>query len=168
VSRRLFRGAESAGSADRACDVVAVRGTWVQPCKVGLIRRDAKASNEAMTDWHCGELYTRGTAERGLMEKRVCRICRAPLSRYNSESVCADCARQIAVTPRFPLWLWDSLPLRRAFAEVDLGAALTIIRTGPGLSQLEFATLLGWTQSAVARAEIGQAAASMTSADFLR
>jgi transcriptional regulator with XRE-family HTH domain len=90
------------------------------------------------------------------MEKRTCRICRAPLSRYNSEPVCAGCARQIATTPLFPLWLWDSLPLRRAFAELDLGAALTIIRTGPGLSQLEFATMLGWSQSAVARAEAGQ------------
>ncbi|MGH3848322.1 MAG: helix-turn-helix domain-containing protein [Pseudonocardiaceae bacterium] len=90
------------------------------------------------------------------MEKRACRICRAPLSRYNSESVCAGCAQRIAVTPCFPLWLWDSLPLRRAFADVDLGAALTIIRTAPGLSQLEFAGLLGWSQSAVARAESGQ------------
>ncbi|MGH3854158.1 MAG: helix-turn-helix domain-containing protein [Pseudonocardiaceae bacterium] len=48
------------------------------------------------------------------------------------------------------------MPLRRAFAKVDLGAALTIIRTAPGLSQLEFGTLLGWSQSAVARAESGQ------------
>jgi transcriptional regulator with XRE-family HTH domain len=70
--------------------------------------------------------------------------------------VCAGCARQIATTPRFPQWLWDSLPLRRAFAELDLGAALTIIRTAPGLSQLEFGILLGWSQSAVARAEAGQ------------
>lgn len=90
------------------------------------------------------------------MEKRTCRICRGSLSQYNPESVCAGCARQIATTPSFPLWLWDSLPLRRAFAELDLGAALTIIRTAPGLSQLEFATLLGWSQSAVARAEAGQ------------
>jgi transcriptional regulator with XRE-family HTH domain len=50
------------------------------------------------------------------------------------------------------------LPLRRAFAELDLGAALTIIRTAAGLSQLEFATLLGWSQSAVARVEMGQRA----------
>lgn len=42
------------------------------------------------------------------------------------------------------MWLWDSVPLRRAFADLDLDAALTIIRTAPGLSQLEFATLLGW------------------------
>ncbi|MBW0010574.1 MAG: helix-turn-helix domain-containing protein, partial [Pseudonocardiales bacterium] len=39
---------------------------------------------------------------------------------------------------------------------MDLGAALTIIRTAPGLSQFEFAALLGWSQSAVARAESGE------------
>lgn len=90
------------------------------------------------------------------MEKRACRVCRGPLSRYNPESVCAGCAQQIATTPSFPMWLWDSLPLRQAFAELDLGAALTIIRTTAGLSQLEFANLLGWSQSAVARAETGE------------
>ncbi|MEO7193261.1 MAG: hypothetical protein ABIZ05_00320 [Pseudonocardiaceae bacterium] len=35
---------------------------------------------------------------------------------------------------------------------------MTIIRTAPGLNQLEFAALLGWSQSAVARAELGQRA----------
>jgi transcriptional regulator with XRE-family HTH domain len=44
----------------------------------------------------------------------------------------------------------------RAFTELDLGAVLTIIRKASGLSQLDFATLLGWSQSAVARAEAGQ------------
>jgi transcriptional regulator with XRE-family HTH domain len=90
------------------------------------------------------------------VERRLCRVCRGPLSRYNPETVCAGCARQIAETPRFPLWLWDPLPLRRAFAERDLGTVLTIIRTAPGLSQLDFGTLLGWSQSMVARAEAGQ------------
>ena len=142
--------------AGQARDVAAMGGTWVQPCKVQLLGRDAKVANEVMTGWHRGWFYTRGDAVGRLVEKRTCRICRASLSRYNSESVCAGCVRQIATTPCFPLWLWDSLPLRRAFAELDLGAALTIIRTGPGLSQLEFATLLGWSQSAVARAEAGQ------------
>ncbi len=90
------------------------------------------------------------------MEKRTCRVCQGLLNRYNTDSVCASCARQIGETPHFPAWLWDSIPLRRAFAELDLGAALTIIRTAPGLSQLEFASLLGWSQSTVARAEAGQ------------
>jgi transcriptional regulator with XRE-family HTH domain len=48
------------------------------------------------------------------------------------------------------------MPLRRAFAELDLGAVLVIIRKASGLSQLDFATLLGWSQSSVARAEAGQ------------
>ena len=90
------------------------------------------------------------------MEKRICRVCRGSLSRYNPESICAACARQITTTPPFPVWLWDSVPLRRAFAELDLGAVLAIIRKASGLSQLDFATLLGWSQSAVARAETGQ------------
>ena len=109
-----------------------------------------------MTDWHHRWFHTCGNGEGRLVEKRTCRICRGLLSQYNPEPVCAGCARQIATTPSFPLWLWDSLPLRRAFVDLDLGAALTIIRTASGLSQLEFATLLGWSQSAVARAEAGQ------------
>ena len=109
-----------------------------------------------MTGWHGWWFHSYG--EGRLVEKRSCRLCRVPLSRYNPDPVCAVCARQIATTPDFPVWLWDSLPLRRAFAELDLGAALTIIRTAAGLSQLEFATLLGWSQSAVARAETGQRA----------
>jgi len=113
-------------------------------------------SNEAMTDWHRRWFYTCGNGEGRLVEKRSCRLCRVPLSQYNPEPMCAGCARQIATTPAFPVWLWDSLPLRRAFADLDLGAALTIIRMASGLSQLEFATLLGWNQSTVARAEAGQ------------
>lgn len=54
------------------------------------------------------------------------------------------------------MWLWDSEPLRRALVKADLGAALAIIRSATGLSQLEFANLLGWSQSGVARAESGQ------------
>lgn len=64
--------------------------------------------------------------------------------------------KQSATAPAVPLWLWDSLALRRALADIDLGAALAIIRSATELSQLELATLLGWSQSGVARAESGQ------------
>jgi transcriptional regulator with XRE-family HTH domain len=90
------------------------------------------------------------------MGTRGCRVCGGSLSRYNSESVCAGCARQIAMTPPVPAWLWDSLPLRRALAEADLGTALIVMRVAAGLSQLELATVLGWSQSTVARVEAGQ------------
>lgn len=88
--------------------------------------------------------------------ERRCRSCRGPLSRYNSTSVCAGCAKNGTTAPRVPTWLWDSETFRRALAEVDLGAALAIMRSAVGLSQLELATLLGWSQSGVARIESGQ------------
>lgn len=87
---------------------------------------------------------------------RLCGVCNAPLSRYNPDGVCASCARQIATAPAVPLWLWDSEPLRQALAEINLGKALTIIRTAIGLTQLQLASLLSWNQSTVARAEAGQ------------
>lgn len=55
-----------------------------------------------------------------------------------------------------PQWLWDSAPLRRALAAADMGAVLTILRTSTGLSQLDLGTMLGWSQSQVARIEAGQ------------
>ncbi|MDQ2707398.1 MAG: helix-turn-helix domain-containing protein [Actinomycetota bacterium] len=91
-----------------------------------------------------------------LSEKRVCRSCGTLLSRYNSTALCAGCTRKSGTTPIAPLWLWDSDVLRHALARTDLGAALTIIRSAMGLSQLELATVLGWSQSAVARVESGQ------------
>jgi len=87
---------------------------------------------------------------------RACQRCGAALSRYNADPVCACCTGKIVKTPRAPAWLWDSEPLRQAFVRHDLGAALAIIRIATGLSQLELATVLGWSQSAVARAESGQ------------
>lgn len=86
---------------------------------------------------------------------RLCTICSTALSRYNTDSTCANCSRKIATTPVAPLWLWDSEPLRQALADVDLGKALTIIRSAIGLTQLELASLLSWNQSTVQRAEAG-------------
>src|SRR6266571_4595331 len=82
--------------------------------------------------------------------------CGAQLSRYNREPLCSACmsasrSRSVAV----PQWLWDSAPLRRALADLNLGAALAIVRASAGLSQLELGALLGWDQSKVQRAEKG-------------
>ena len=90
--------------------------------------------------------------------KRICSVCRVTqLSRYNNDSVCTTCLRANRSNTRevVPQWLWDSAPLRRALANLDLGAALALIRTSSGLSQIELATIIGWEQSAVARAENG-------------
>lgn len=86
----------------------------------------------------------------------MCASCQRRLSRYNPSTTCASCAQRHVPPLLSPAWLWDSEELRRALADVDLGAALSVIRAAVGLSQLEFATLLGWSQSGVARAESGQ------------
>lgn len=54
-----------------------------------------------------------------------------------------------------PQWLWDSAPLRRALAEMNLGAVLAIVRASAGLSQLELGAMLGWDQTRVQRIEKG-------------
>lgn len=91
-----------------------------------------------------------------MSDRRGCKDCRRPLSRYNSESVCSACARNDGPVPRPPMRSWDSEELRQALAKVDLGRALAVIRSTAGLSQLELASLLGWSQSGVARIESGQ------------
>lgn len=55
-----------------------------------------------------------------------------------------------------PQWLWDSPLLRQALAAADMGKVLTIVRAATQLSQLDLGTLLGWSQSLVARIEAGQ------------
>src|SRR5260370_7562231 len=91
-----------------------------------------------------------------MAEPRSCRACGARLSRYNPDPLCSACMsashhRSVAV----PQWLWDSAPLRQALADLNLGAALAIVRASAGLSQLELGALLGWDQSKVQRAEKG-------------
>src|SRR5258708_4399760 len=91
-----------------------------------------------------------------MAEPRSCPACGARLSRYNPDPLCSACMsashhRSVAV----PQWLWDSAPLRQALADLNLGAALAIVRASAGLSQLELGALLGWDQSKVQRAEAG-------------
>jgi transcriptional regulator with XRE-family HTH domain len=89
--------------------------------------------------------------------KRACRGCGAILSRYNPDAVCASCAANGgSASAGAPSWLWDSPALRNAFAELDLGAALLIIRKAAGLSQLELAVVLDWAPSTVGRVEAGE------------
>lgn len=101
-----------------------------------------------MPRWHRGEV-------RKVSNLRTCGVCGGRRSRYNTQEVCASCVRDIATAPAAPAWLWDSEPLRQALADVDLGKALTIIRTAIGFTQLELASLVSWSQSTVQRAEAG-------------
>lgn len=89
---------------------------------------------------------------------RACPICGTLLSRYNPDPLCSSCVNSVrgSVPGGTPQWLWDSLPLRQALAAAKVGRMLTIVRTAAGLSQLDLGTMLGWSQSQVARVESGQ------------
>jgi transcriptional regulator with XRE-family HTH domain len=100
-------------------------------------------------------------------ETQRCAACKRPLSRYNPDPLCSSCLRAArygpdgAETPAdggglTPVWLWDSPPMRRALAGLDLAAMMVIFRAATGLSQLELAQLLGWSQSTVSLIEKGQ------------
>ena len=62
----------------------------------------------------------------------------------------------LADTPGRPTWTWEAPELRAAFARLDLGAALAIIRDAAGLSQLEMAGILDWDPSNIGRVERGE------------
>lgn len=99
---------------------------------------------------------------------RICPGCRkTSLSRYNPGSLCGACGRAV----RYPLggaaaghagegwkptWTWDSPLLRDALARADLGAAVAIIRATTGMTQLQFADMLGWSQATVWRIEASE------------
>ena len=102
-----------------------------------------------------------------MLETQRCAACKRPLSRHNPDprrSPCLHAARygpDGAETPAdstglTPVWLWDSPPMRRALAGLDLAAMMVIFRAATGLSQLELAQLLGWSLSTASLIEKGQ------------
>jgi len=54
-----------------------------------------------------------------------------------------------------PLWLFDSLLLREALAEVNLAAVPAIVRAACGLSQRDLAAIVGWSPAALSYYERG-------------
>lgn len=58
--------------------------------------------------------------------------------------------------PPRPLWLFDSLVLRGALAEVNLSAVPAIVRAACGLSQRDLAAIVGWNPATLSYYERGQ------------
>jgi len=56
---------------------------------------------------------------------------------------------------RRPLWLFDSLLLREALAQVNLAAVPAIVRAACGLSQRDLAAIVGWSPAALSYYERG-------------
>lgn len=82
--------------------------------------------------------------------RRICVACRvAVLSRYNSDPVCAGCARAArAATGAVPAWVWDSAPLRAALARLDLAAFAVLARKASRLSLGRLGALVAGGRSA--------------------
>lgn len=90
--------------------------------------------------------------------ERVCATCKVTLlSRYNPDPSCSACQRAIRETSVIvPPWLWDSEPMRQAWARLDPAAAVTMLRAAARLSQEELGCLVdGWSQSMVSLIERG-------------
>ncbi|RBQ17943.1 hypothetical protein DP939_21450 [Spongiactinospora rosea] len=89
---------------------------------------------------------------------RLCPACKSTLlNRYNNDPLCAPCTRAVKPgTVNAPEWLWDSLPMRRALADHELGTFVTILRAATGLSQLDLGNILGLSQSTISLIESGQ------------
>ncbi|NED58305.1 helix-turn-helix domain-containing protein, partial [Micromonospora aurantiaca] len=91
-------------------------------------------------------------------DQKLCPGCRKTLlSRYNPEPVCGICRRATEDhSISRPVWIWDTGPIRKALAEVNLGGVLALLRSSAGLTQQEMADLVpGWTKSRVTRIESG-------------
>ena len=54
-----------------------------------------------------------------------------------------------------PLWVFDSLLLREALAQVNLAAVPAIVRAACGLSQRDLAAIVGWSPAALSYYERG-------------
>jgi hypothetical protein len=57
--------------------------------------------------------------------------------------------------PSQPSWLFDSLLLRQALAQVNLSAVPAIVRAACGVSQRDLAAIVGWSQAALSYCEHG-------------
>jgi len=55
-----------------------------------------------------------------------------------------------------PLWVFDSLLLREALAQVNLAAVPAIMRAACGLSQRDLAAIVGWNPATLSYYERGQ------------
>ncbi len=90
---------------------------------------------------------------------RVCGACNtARLSGYNPGTVCAPCERALFAarelsdpdgTADLAGWVWDTEPMRRALARLDLPAVLVIYRSAARLSRRQLSEIIGLSHSVI-------------------
>jgi len=78
---------------------------------------------------------------------RACPSCRTGVVARRRDPLCPTCMKAAREIPSRPSWLFDSLLLRQALAEVNLPAVPGIVRAASGLSQKDLATMVGWSEA---------------------
>ena len=85
----------------------------------------------------------------------ACPACRTGVLARRGDPLCPTCMKAAREMASRPLWLFDSLLLREALAQVNLPAVPAIVRAACGLSQRDLAAIVGWSPAALSYYERG-------------
>lgn len=86
----------------------------------------------------------------------ACPACRRGMLARRGDPLCPTCAKAAREMAVQPLWVFDSLLLREALAQVNLAAVPAIVRAACGLSQRDLAAIVGWNPATLSYYERGQ------------
>jgi hypothetical protein len=86
----------------------------------------------------------------------ACPACRAGMLARRGDPLCPTCAKAAGEMAARPLWVFDSLLLREALAQLNLAAVPAIVRAACGLSQRDLAAIVGWNPATLSYYERGQ------------
>jgi DNA-binding XRE family transcriptional regulator len=86
----------------------------------------------------------------------ACPACRTGMLARRGDPLCPTCAKAAREMAVQPLWVFDSLLLREALAQVNLAAVPAIVRAACGLSQRDLASIVGWNPATLSYYERGQ------------
>ena len=86
----------------------------------------------------------------------TCPACRTGMLARRGDPLCPTCAKAAREMAARPLWVFDSLLLREALAQVNLAAVPAIVRAACGLSQRDLAAIAGWNPATLSYYERGQ------------
>ena len=85
----------------------------------------------------------------------ACPACRTGVLARRGDPLCLTCMKAAREMAYRPLWVFDSLLLREALAQVNLAAVPAIVRAACGLSQRDLAAIVGWSPAALSYYERG-------------
>ena len=86
----------------------------------------------------------------------ACPACRTGMLARRGDPLCPTCVKAAREMAARPLWVFDSLLLREALAQVNLAAVPAIVRAACGLSQRDLAAIVGWNPATLSYYERGQ------------